>query len=102
MKTNMKKSDLKTGMIVELRDGQKGMILESVGEFGTLIQGRNGWASLSRYNNDLTVRCPSNSLDVIRVYRPNRISQIVQARWEAQELVWEREEPRSTSIKEKR
>lgn len=102
MKTNMKKSDLKTGMIVELRDGQKGMILESVGEFGTLIQGRNGWASLSRYNNDLTVRYPSNSLDIIRVYRPNRISQIVQARWEAQELIWEREEPRSTPIKERR
>ena len=66
----MKKSDLKTGYFVELRNGQNALILGNA--VVTLEDGdmsETGGASLGTYNNDLTDSWTTNSgWDIMRVY----------------------------------
>ena len=60
----MKKSDLKSGMIVELRNGEKALVMEDrlVGN-GT---DSTYWGELKNFNDDLTGS--SRSKDIVRVY----------------------------------
>lgn len=59
------KADLKDGMIVENREGNRRLVLVSK---NTLIGG-DGWSSLNEYNDDLTSGGFMN-LDIMKVYDP--------------------------------
>jgi hypothetical protein len=61
----MKKSDLKTGMWVELRDGYKACVMLGT-TAGDYITNGKSWASLSGYNNDL-IDAKNSGNDVMRV-----------------------------------
>jgi hypothetical protein len=71
----MKKSDLKTGMVVELKTGEKYMvILDSVKTIEGITNGiliaNDGWIPLSNYNENLeNPEC--TDYNVIAVYNPN-------------------------------
>lgn len=62
----MKKSDLRSGMIVEYRDGIKRLVVND-----DLI-GDDGHLSLSNYNDDLK-HDEYSDLDIIKVYRYKRV-----------------------------
>lgn len=74
----MKKSDLKTGMIVVTRDGEKYMVMLNV-EYATItsilskpnvIVSESGWMSLDNYFDDLKSLANGDEFDIVAVYSP--------------------------------
>ena len=61
----MKKEDLKTGMLVETRNGEKYIVLENVYGLQLLATGK-GYMELDTHNEDLTYDEPD--LDIVKVY----------------------------------
>ena len=57
----MKKSDLKTGMVVELRNKKKYLVINDS------MSNLDGWDKMSNYEDDLTSRA-FDSLDILKVY----------------------------------
>src|SRR5690606_23857980 len=86
----MKKSDLKSGMIVEYRDGIKRLVVNN-----DLIG--DGYLSLSYYNDDLK-HDEYSDLDIIKVYRYKRVRSFSYLLKDNNlELIWERKEYELTS-----
>jgi len=86
----MKKSDLKSGMHVELRNGHTYMVLTDgyYGGFCLVLIGAIGWAN-DAWNEDMTCR-ESKDLDIMKVHTPPiyNVMEISNQR----KLVWERVE----------
>lgn len=86
----MKKSDLKSGMHVELRNGHTYMVLTDgyYGGFCLILIGAVGWAS-DAWDEDMTCQ-ESKNLDVMKVHTAPiyNVMEISNQR----KLVWEREE----------
>ena len=61
------KKDLKTGMIIETKDGHKAMVLLGTNN-GDIISGEI-WSPLECYVDDLTCRV-DRQMDIIKVYQP--------------------------------
>lgn len=66
-KIKFTKDDLKSGMVVKLRNGQYYAVI------GEIISNYNGFMSLSKYNNDLLIEhediCDfSNQFDIVEIY----------------------------------
>ena len=65
----MKKSDLKTGMIVEKRSGEKGLIiLNNTYDEDAIIFNENSWTPLGRYSSGLIWFGNMREFDIIKVY----------------------------------
>jgi hypothetical protein len=76
----MKKSDLVSGMWVELRNGEKYLVLSKEG----IILSEKSWEHLNNFREDLKNKKYS-SLDIIKVYNSNTS---LKPGW----LIWERKE----------
>ena len=61
----MKKSELKQGMVVELRDGDRYLIRDREGEI--VLSNHDGWLYLEDYSENLTDKTCSE-LDIMKVY----------------------------------
>ena len=91
----MKKNDLKTGMMVECRNGNVYTVMlgTGVGCDNVLVRG-NGWNSLDSYDNDLkcnTLGVSRNEeYDIMKVYKPTKEAQI--GHKEDCDLIWTRRE----------
>lgn len=88
----MTKSDLKTGMILELRNGEKAMVLIGT-EHGDIFSGEN-WGSLNNTFRDDLSSVYSKPGDVIKIYQPitnmyylNKLFNLIDTK-----LIWERKE----------
>ena len=81
----MKKSDLKTGMVVELRNEDKYLVMNDS------ILNLDGWDKMSNYENDLTSRA-FDSLDILKVYETSGGSFKNMFLNSNLTLIWEREE----------
>ena len=81
----MKKSDLKTGMVVELRNEDKYLVVNDS------ILNLDGWDKMSNYENDLTSRA-FDSLDILKVYETSGGSFKNMFLNSNLTLIWEREE----------
>lgn len=83
----MKKSDLKSGMAIEWKEGYKFLIV------GQSAIGRNGKHSLSTYTEDLKDNLGSVSYDIVKVYTTNNeninLNNIFDENY--LDLIWERE-----------
>lgn len=113
----MKKQNLKTGMIAEIRSGQQGLIvLDNCYNNDALVFGETNWASLDSYNENLMWGSyhPEiiSPMDIVKIYKPNlptgflsRKSKIFdydgyrfyshlapQEQYKDMELLWERKE----------
>ena len=62
----MTKSELKTGMRVEYRDGTTGLVMLDTNQ-GSIICGKC-WARLNDYNEDLTTDYDCEESDIVAVY----------------------------------
>jgi hypothetical protein len=98
MKVNMKKSDLKTGMVIRTKAGRKGMVLKSVIGNRSLIQYPDQWGDLDTYSDNLTAAV--GEFDIVQVYQPTAEYQIAEFGWCDQELIWKRQEPKPMTIEE--
>lgn len=67
VKINMKKSDLKNGMIVETRDGDR-YVVRSIND-EMCLSGNTHWLDLTNgYTGDLKC-CDDSDLDIVKVYK---------------------------------
>ena len=85
----MKKDDLRAGMIVELRDGDKGIVLLNT-EHGDLLLYRDGWNNVGEYEDDLTAGVGFEEFDIIKVYQPSHKHGYAIKNWGLAKLIWER------------
>ena len=78
----MKKSDLKYGNVVEVRNGQKYVVYHS-GHEKALVSLLNGWGTdIDFYNENLTYSYGITEFDIMKVYKD----------YTCKELLWERKE----------
>lgn len=102
----MKKSELKTGMVVEQRNGSRGLVLlgtqQKEGRYAThggdIIGGcgdyMNCWSELDCYRDDLTHNKSTSceDFDIVRVYIPENNSKAGSVNPKDLQLLWERQE----------
>ena len=91
---NMKKSDLKTSMVVETRDGNRYMVLRGdipdAQDGAGIIANHKGYISIARYNDGMNLDA-SSSGDIMKVYRPTAFG--LDAMLSVNDnLIWERKE----------
>ena len=80
----MKKSDLKYGNVVELRNGDKLLLVQNIGlnEYKLIDLKGYGYTTLDIYCDDLTNLEGFKNLDIMKVYKD----------YTCKELLWERKE----------
>ena len=82
----MRKSDLKDGMIVEYRNGERKFVFENV------FYGLNGFASFECYDDNLLAKDLTTLFDIVKVYKKTRDSFGSMLKDSKLELIWERDE----------
>jgi hypothetical protein len=101
----MKKSDLKTGMWVEYRDGKKACVMVGTdatvklgGATENIITDGDTWLSLKCLTDDLMGENNSERIDIMKVYRPNTPMDCYAGK--RLTLIWEREESIEMTLEE--
>jgi len=99
----MKKSDLKTGMMVVTRDGDEYMVMLGVSYAGLtsdscdVIVSKDGWIPLCNYSDDLNLKEDGMpEFNIVAVYLPLRAASLWRkdiAKDRSWKCVWKREEP---------
>lgn len=99
-KVEMTKDDLKTGMIVTLRNGEEYMVvLNHVKHPNGLIMSFTGemkWDELNSYTDDLLCRGLNCAFDIVKVQIPTTNFLV----YETRDTLWEREEVKKITMKE--
>lgn len=96
MQKEFTKADLKSGMVVEYRDGKRRLVLNN------RLVGKDGYYELNMYTEDMKDK-ECSERDIMRVFKIviittlNRIFHI-----ENLELIWEREEVKRMTVEEMR
>lgn len=82
---NFSKEDLKPGMVVEYKSGERRLVVEINGELGLISN--DMFAMLKSFNNNLT--CDNNSgINVVAVYNPEMSS--LSSMLQTKKLVWKK------------
>ena len=92
----MTKSDLKNGMVVEIKDGDKYLV------HNDLLLGKDGYIHLNNYDEDLILKDRNkNRFDIIRIYKsiPYSLMGILNDKYLT--LIWEREEKEELKVGDK-
>lgn len=94
-------NDLKTGMIVKIRNGNSYIVMRDFIDYGDILAGlscnnviSNTWTSLLSYNQDMTHSSIPN-IDIMSVYASSAYSADTTTR-----LLWERNEYKEVTMKE--
>lgn len=83
--TQMKKSDLKPGMVVEYVDGDKRLVTAI--KDSLFLMSECAFASLESFNEDLT--CDYSGMDIVKVYQPKEAASL-NTLLECNKCIWER------------
>lgn len=86
--SNFTKKDLKTGMIVEFRDGRKAYVVN-----GTFIDNTTCFTTFIHYNDNLLSNLPCKKYDIMKVYDCRLISNV-----KYDTPIWERKEHKTIEI----
>lgn len=68
VKASFTKSDLKTGMVVEYRNGSRRLVLRDYQGTGEDLLIGDRWSSFNFYNEDLTYSSGDKDYDIMKVY----------------------------------
>ena len=86
----MTKDQLKTGMVVKLKNGEKYMYVENP-KVGAIFTNQSGYLGLEDYDDKLTETvCNNSQWDVIEVYAPTHRSDMALDNWDNMKLKWAR------------
>ena len=94
MKT-MTKSDLKNGMVVELADGSRALVING------LLVFEDGYQGLSAYKDDLTTKIFNNEFQINKVFK-SKLYNLCDVLVDDLTLIWEREEKEKLSEEDKK
>jgi hypothetical protein len=101
MKTEMNKSDLKTGMIIETRDKKFLVVYTNTFARGDYVSGKSigydGWWPFYDINDDLSAEWDREA-DIMKVYEPRSNVYTGIKDFGKLKLIWEREERRLVDI----
>lgn len=93
----MKKSDLKSGMVVETRNGNRYLLVEHRGKI--FLLGYDGFNYMSSYEEDLTmISNPDYDIDKVWNGFPSSFKYL--AAFDPERAVWTREETREITAEE--
>lgn len=93
------KDMLKTGMWIETRNGEKGIVLLNTVD-GDLVSGET-WFPLDSVNHNLKRKDNSDSpYDIVKIYSPNCNHNYYNFNPSINELLWQRPEPKHYTISE--
>lgn len=81
----MTKSDLKNGMVVELVDGSRALVING------LLVFEDGYEGLSSYKDDLTIKLFNNEMQINKVFK-SKLCNLCDVLVDNLTLIWEREE----------
>ena len=99
----MKKSDLRTGDIIERRNGRIEMVVGNVHGLCAFISRDDGYNHFKDIGEDLyfNKQYPdSGEWDVIKVRRPNAEWQFKTSKWEEAPVIWELKRIRRVTMKQ--
>lgn len=98
----MNKSQLKTGMVVQLRDGQRARVLLGTGNSGDIISG-DTWFPIDSMSKDMRYGRSNDypESDVMKVYQPQNNGAHSNINSPNMDLIWEREGEALVTIKGK-
>ncbi|HZK00564.1 MAG TPA: hypothetical protein VFC79_11175 [Tissierellaceae bacterium] len=91
----MKKEDLKTGMVVKLRNGTVYEVLRDTANeyYGHILRGKGNWVNLDKYNDDLTDSDYGlSSFDIVEVHKSGLCTSNINTFPDIYELIWKREQ----------
>ena len=94
----MKKSDLRSGMIVRLRNGNLYVTMEVEGHL--IITNKNSWNPLDNYKEDLTEKHNFAKLDIVEIYRGYCGNIDLMFKVTPEKRIWDREIPKKVTMKE--
>jgi hypothetical protein len=99
----MKKRDLKSGMIIETRSGERALIVKDncYGKDAVIFHEKS-WTELDSFNHDLLFHgddpdrtCYAKSIDIVKIFKPNLPTGFLSRKsngFPEMELLWERKE----------
>ena len=90
-------SDLMSGDIIALRNGKRYFVIDNLrgATSGT------DWLDLTLYDDDMTCGCCMDDFDIVKVARPNMMSQCVFGSLNSKDcLVYERKDPEEMTLSE--
>ena len=97
--TKMNKHDLKTGMIVELKDGREFVVAKD-GIFGDLLIGHNTSFDLLDFLNNMNHKT-YEKYNIAKVYKPLDYANVcLNPTKSSRTLIWERKEPKEIPMSE--
>ena len=85
------------GRIIELRDGDMGIIIET--HLGLIIQFEHSWGNFDAYNPELKHNL-SESNDIMKIREIDREYQILREELKGAPIIWERKEPKEYALDE--
>lgn len=92
----MKKSDLKPGMVVEYASGEKRLVVTINNEL--YLISRASFADVKSFNDDLT--CSNNpDINIVKIYLPREAASL-SALFECKNCIWERQKETVLTIQE--
>lgn len=94
----MTKSELKTGMVVECRNGDKYTVLINT-PMGDILVCENGWFCLQDYKDDMR-NTVDGAFDIIAVYSPDDEFQMTYKCWNDQTCIWQRSKVKEVTLSE--
>lgn len=89
-KNMFEKKDLKTGMVVKIKDGRSYKVMLNTSD-GDIIVNDNGYLYLKDINDDLTTR--HLSLSIVEIYKPQDVSKSFSLNLYYFTSIWKREKP---------
>lgn len=99
MNKEFTKADLESGMVVEYRYKHMGKRIV----IGDMLVGKDGYAMLEEYNDDLKKVKGSDELDIIKVYKIKDACRLENIMKDSNlKLIWERKEPKKMTVEEMR
>lgn len=99
MNKEFTKADLESGMVVEYRYEHLGKRIV----IGEMLVGKDGYAMLEEYNDDLKKVKGSDELDIIKVYKIKDACPLINImKGSNLKLIWERKEPKKMTVEEMR
>ena len=90
----MTKSDLKNGMVVELADGSRALVINDSLVF------EDGYEGLSSYKDDLTIKLFNNEMQINKVFK-SKLYNLCDVLVDNLTLIWEREEKEEIKVGDK-
>ena len=97
-KNMFEKKDLKTGMVVKIKDGRFYKVMLNTSD-GDIMVSTDGYIYFTDINDDLTTR--HLSLSIVEIYKPQDVSKSFSMNLHNLTSIWEREKPiKEVTLKE--